>query len=640
MSNDYRLHLNFLPVVGDIPPFTVYRKLRVTSEPRPDRETACYSFAKGSDRDDRADFWVKANPTDGYELYVARAEENNALTRWALSLALKDSIRSKVPDGDFFIPEKGFIDEVALFMKRHPEGHEELVVQPYRLGETQQFGCLADFHFRKKDGVPFSRRIQQLSLMLDAQGRRNLNAYIDRYERIMAFLKARASIFSALHLPGAESTIGLKLEFEPLPARQLQSKMYVFGGGRQSRSQFTGLRDHGPLHSLEDSPRVLFMFREQDRGAARTLAIALRGVKGKEKFSFPGFQALFKSEFVIDGDPVVLPDLSDVSMKAALEAVKLRKAGGETFLPVLVIPEGDDNGYLAHKADFSHAGIPSQVCTLRVIQDEYALKWAIANIALQVFCKAGGQPWKVRPSSEPSLIIGISQSHKLKDVNRTRAVEKYFAFSVMTDNSGLFQSIQVLGDSGSQQEYLKQLRANLKAALLEGAQKFARVVVHTSFKLKREEIDAIQSTVNQFAQGPDGADCQFAVVKVNHMCRFFGVNRRVNSLVPYEGTTTRLGHREYLVWFEGIFPDKPTVTKAFPGPTHLEFLHVSDGARIGDADLLQDIVNLSGANWRGFNAKSAPVSVFYCHLVADLVHDFHERGLPLPQVQLIRPWFL
>ena len=120
------------------------------------------------------------------------------------------------------------------------------------------------------------------------------------------------------------------------------------------------------------------------------------------------------------------------------------------------------------------------------------------------------------------------------------------------------------------------------------------MVVHTSFKLKRDEIDAIQKTVNQFAQGPDGEDCLFAVVKVNHKCRFFGVNRRVNSLVPYEGTTIRLGHREHLVWFEGILPDKPTVTKAFPGPTHLEFLRVSDGAGISDADLLQDIVNLSG----------------------------------------------
>jgi hypothetical protein len=67
---------------------------------------------------------------------------------------------------------------------------------------------------------------------------------------------------------------------------------------------------------------------------------------------------------------------------------------------------------------------------------------------------------------------------------------------------------------------------------------------------------------------------------------------------------------------------------------------VSEEDSIGDEALLQDLINLSGANWRGFNAKSAPVSVFYCHLVADLVHDFQQGGLPLPQVQDIRPWFL
>src|SRR5208337_276872 len=374
--------------------------------------------------------------------------------------------------------------------------------------------------------------------------------------------------------------LDLQLEFEPLPARQLQSKTYVFGNGRQSRSQFTGLRDHGPLNPLEATPRILFMFRERDRAAARTLAMALRGMKGKEKFSFPGFQALFRSELVIDGAPIVLPDLTDTSMAAAVDKVKARKAHGEVLVPVLVLPDGEDNGYLAHKADFAHAGIPSQVCTLRVIQDEYSLKWAIANIALQVFCKAGGQPWKVRPTSEPTLIIGISQSHKVKELNNERTVERYFAFSVMTDNSGLFQRIQVLGEGGNQSDYLRQLRENLQATLSEGAEKFARVVVHTSFKLKREEIDAIQETVDTFAKGPDGSDCRFAVVKVNHKCRFFGVNRRVNSLVPYEGTSVRLGTREYLVWFEGIFPDKPTVTKAFPGPTHLQFLRISEGAGI------------------------------------------------------------
>src|SRR5262249_26716212 len=156
------------------------------------------------------------------------------------------------------------------------------------------------------------------------------------------------------------------------------------------------------------------------------------------------------------------------------------------------------------------------------------LKWAIANIALQIFCKAGGQPWKVRPTAERTLIIGISQSHKLRFEGAKTTIEKYFAFTVMTDNSGLFQRIQVLGEGGNQAQYIQQLRDNLRSILTQATDMFARIVVHTSFKLKRDEMDAIQRTVAE-AVSEYNNKCLFAVVKVNHKCRFFGVNRQVNS---------------------------------------------------------------------------------------------------------------
>ena len=116
----------------------------------------------------------------------------------------------------------------------------------------------------------------------------------------------------------------------------------------------------------------------------------------------------------------------------------------------------------------------------------------------------------------------------------------------------------------------------MKQILEENAGLFSRVVIHTSFKLKRAEMDAIQRTTQEIAAITDRSQCRFAVIKVNHRNRFFGTNRSVYSLVPFEGTQIRLGHHEYLVWFEGIFPERPSVTRAFPGPTHLQFLRISD----------------------------------------------------------------
>ena len=641
MSETYDIHLNFAPVVSPIPSFVVHRKLRNSpQEDRPSPTVKAYKLpAVPKDTEEWLSYWISTKPAPGFEPFTVAGDTNRDLTRHMLLLAVRESAAAKLAGTDFTVPEKDFIDEVSFTMARHSEGDELLVVQPYYLRATRQFGLLIDFHFRLAKDAAFTRRVQQLSLSLDKSFRRNLDYYADRTRKIRQFLDVRWAVIETLRLPGSETAIKVSKEFVSLRGSRLNSRTYIFGDKRESAGQFSGLREHGPLAPTPAPPTLLFVFREQDRQAARRLAAALKGTR--DRFGFPGFNALFRVEINVHHDPVVLPDLSDESMRQALARARDEALKSPNVIPVVILPATDDNGYLTQKALFSNAEIPTQVCTSRILQDEASLKWAIGNLALQIFCKAGGQPWKVRPSRpDRSLIIGISQSHKMKRTEEKAEIERYFAFSILLDNSGLFQQIHVLGEGDSQSDYLTQLRTSLKEVLASSAETFDRVVIHTSFKLKRIEMVAIEDAVRDVARSGGHGKCRFAVVKVNQRSRFFGVNRAVNSQVPYEATYVKLGPKEYLVWFEGIFPDKTTVTKAFAGPTHLQFIHVSKDAQIPDEDLLQDLVNLSGANWRGFNAKSTPVSVFYCRLVAELVRDFHEEGLPLPAVTDLRPWFL
>jgi hypothetical protein len=640
MPDQYQIRLNFLPVIGEVPPFRVYRRLRKDpAVPRPEGlDVRAYSLPLDASKpDERGHYWVGFEALEGFEKFIAQPEANNELTRWAIFKAVCEMASRKLRPDELWIPERGFLTEIHFEMRSYSEGKEELVVQPYRLKALQEFGLIADFHFRLAKGLPFSRRVQQLSLSLDKGFRRNFNYCADRLSKIYAFINERRAILTPLKIPGADRPMKIDLDFQAIPAERLRSRVYVFAGDRESRSQFMGLRDFGPLKRVETPPRLLFVFREIDRQAARTLAVALRGSRSKERFSFPGFESLFRTSVKIDAKPIIIPDFSVASMESALDRV--HREGG-TVIPVLVMPDEEDEGYLNHKAVFAHAGIATQVCTLGIIQDDRTLKWATANIALQIFCKAGGYPWKVRPTSERSLIIGISQSHKTHEIADRNVVEKHFAFSILTDSSGLFQKIQTLAEGEQESDYLLKLRESLRELLVANATKFSQVVIHTSFKLKHREIDAIKEAAQEVSTNIGAGGSRFAVVKVNHRNFFFGANRAVNSLVPFEGTRVKLGPGEYLVWFEGIFPDKVTVTKPFPGPTHLQFLRMSDEKAVGEEEVLQELVDLSGANWRGFNAKSAPVSVFYCHLVADLIHNFNERGLPLPAVEELRPWFL
>lgn len=641
---DYNIHLNFLPVEGALPQCLVYRRRCASGqEQRPEPRASAHRLpASPTDPGDWPRYWVLLNPAEGFEPFSFQPERNADLARRLLFDGLERSVRSLLGSQEYRFPTNTFVQEAQLVMARHPEGEELLVVHPYVLRAARRVGFLVDFHFRVGEGVQYSRRVQQLSLSLDSRFRRNLDYCVDRSSKIRRFVDKSWPIFESILLAGADTPLRVSRDFTAVRAERLRSKVYVFASGKESRSQFMGLREFGPLRGLEESPTLLFVFRERDREAARLLARSVRGLGRRGSYNFPGFHALFKTDVAIDPNPVILPDLSPHSMEHALgRAMSCRRSEGPV-LPVVVLPNTEDNGYFAHKAYFTNAGLPTQVCTLRVLQDEESLRWAVANLALQMFCKAGGWPWKVRPAAEHSLIIGISQSHKTKVVDGARRVERYFAFSVLSESSGLFREIQVLGDSPDRPAYIEGLRSNLSRVLRSNSSSFNRLVIHTSFRLRYEEIDAIRKAAGDVARSADGSNCRFAVVKVNHRNRFFGANRGVNSLVPFEATKVRLGPQEYLVWFEGIFPDKPNVTKAFPGPTHLQFLPVGDDPPrpAEEREMLQDLVNLSGANWRGFNAKSAPVSVFYCHLVADLVRDFHERGLPLPAVHDIRPWFL
>ncbi len=58
-------------------------------------------------------------------------------------------------------------------------------------------------------------------------------------------------------------------------------------------------------------------------------------------------------------------------------------------------------------------------------------------------------------------------------------------------------------------------------------------------------------------------------------------------------------------------------------------------------EYLQDVLNLSGANWRGFNAKSIPISIYYSQIIARYTEAFEKiDGYEENSISNDKPWFL
>ena len=205
----------------------------------------------------------------------------------------------------------------------------------------------------------------------------------------------------------------------------------------------------------------------------------------------------------------------------------------------------DFQPYYYLKYLFIRNELPLQAITIEKLKGYDGLKWAASNIALGIFSKLGGCPWKVKSSNDNCLIFGIGQAHrKAKNSNK---IEKYFSYSVCFNSSGVYRSIDILGNSTNNDSYLKELRTNIETVLKESIEKGTvdKCVIHLPFKIRKVEIKKILNCIDSFDDQID-----FQVIKINTINKYFGYSNNP-SKVPYESSLVQLGKNEYLIWFEG-----------------------------------------------------------------------------------------
>ena len=330
-TDTYKIHLNFLSINPQLRDFHVYRlKEDSVSGGLRHRDTRSYRLpVRHIDEKDWVSYWISMEQHDEMEEFCVTPTMNPYLTCEMLFWSLKSAANTILPDDKYRIVTS-FGKKINFIHTMHQEGNEELVVRPYFLRCTQQFGYLVDFHFRLRKGTSFSRKVQQLSLSLDKSYRRNLDYVSDRITKIRGLVKRTDQVFCSLKTPGGGSRINLMKHFSEVSADRLRTKVYCFSGNRESKGQYVGLQKFGPLTPLRDPLRLLFVFREQDRLEARRLAITLRKSDSRDRFSFPGFKYLFKQDVVIDRDPVVLPSLDRPAIEKALVRVKNSEGKGRS----------------------------------------------------------------------------------------------------------------------------------------------------------------------------------------------------------------------------------------------------------------------------------------------------------------------
>lgn len=624
------IRINFLPFIRQNFSVTVFR--RPMQDETYSSDFSYYTFIEEDNT--RKKYEVVDEETQGYEQFNVSTKIYHDVVSARVYKRLIEACQD-IPGYFIRRTEDKRNKRLHFEIESHPKGKKCIWIEPYYFKSQQLWGVILGFQFVVKDEFLLNKHTLDKDILiasgsLNSRGQSNLDFYLFKHTYLQKFIQELLPKINLKFAPKLQSELGQAESY------QLKSKEYIFKNGFSSSSSYYGLSKSEPLSSAIPNQLYDFIYREEDRDFAVTLLKGLRGETNPNTFS--GMEKLFKIPFpnsMIKGTP--MKSFSDEELENKIAEIK---SSGENVLPIIITAARkdvtDDRLYYTIKNKFTNAGIPCQVVTKDLIRNENAIKFSLANIGLQIFAKSGGTPWKMKPASAEYLIVGIGQSYNIERTEDGNTVEKNITYSILTDSSGIFKDIQVLSEGiESDESYWQKLASNI--AQLINISQSKKVVLHVPFRISKPKVlDKVSAII--------GEDVELSVLVINDKNDYFGFDYANNGLVPFEGSFVKLSKYEYLTWFEGIIPSNPKITKRFGNPLLVKFWYSNKPELLEDysyrENLLQDCVNLSGANWRGFKAKQLPVSIFYCQRIAEFIAKFREFHLAHVEINNLKPWFL
>ena len=407
---------------------------------------------------------------------------------------------------------------------------------------------------------------------------------------------------------------------------------------------YQGITRYGPFDASRvnlSSQSILFVFPESLRLLARKLVMALRdGYR-----TFPGFGQMFRLPFandqveslVITGD-FSTPSTAALSYREAIADWNSRSQHSDPKLALVLVPHSErwetERPYYEAKASFARLGIPTQMVTAELLQNDREFGWSVANIALAVFAKLGGIPWVVEsPAVDKDLIIGVGRA----DIRDQADLRRIFGYALSFTSNGVYRQTWSFTPAADEQTYLDRLEEAIRDALTSARdtdEPFQRLVIHLGKKTGWKEASAAKR-----AMASANISLPVALLRLDDSSLYDIADGRADTLAPPKGIAVRLGSRQILLQTEGLTP-----TGVPNGPLLLELDERSDVGPETLDDLASQAFRLAHANWRGFNARSQPVTLVYGELLARLVGYLEEVATWDPTLLRNdlrdRPWFL
>lgn len=434
-------------------------------------------------------------------------------------------------------------------------------------------------------------------------------------------------------------------------SRILQLPTCVFKGGvgrTGGDERFKGLRTFGPYDAagVPEFPRIMFVFPAEFTQLANQIYHGLKTGNNQ----FPGMKALFNINILKDN--VARATKFTTSGMSREKAAAAYGRAIQNFINdgyqadfALVICDKTQHGespspYYTSKAVLAANGIASQIVTTDLLSNANQLTWSLGNIGLQIFVKLGGHPWFVKPSpGAGDIVVGVGRSERID----ARGVStRVVGYTTCYTAGGILKSVEVFKPQIAFRDYLDGLESSVTQALRRVIGQDAqptRLVLHVPKTFSRAERERIESALNSIEHEEP---IQYVVLRVNDEHPFLLFDLSHQTMAPQSGISVELDSRNRILLLEGR-PMSGNMRKAPPGPLWVT-LQASSTSETHIDTLVQQIYELSVANWRGFNAKARPITTHYSKLIAEILSAAEGNDIvnAIAENERLRsvPWFI
>ncbi|MCM8808053.1 MAG: hypothetical protein NC926_08980 [Candidatus Omnitrophica bacterium] len=617
-ENIRKIALNFLPIDNQEFKFSIWCRIYRFGEEKWSEDIKKYKLP--NEKGEYQDYWISFKKfKDSCEKEIS-SDVNIDLTKYYLFQLLTTKLQEVNIKFEQIEKEKRFApNHLYIITEKTKFGKRTIRIEPYYLKIKKKFGFLIEYKFLKSPDVPFSREIQKISFSLDENYKSNVNYHIDKYNYIMNYIKQNFYKFSLIR-----NDIKILENLEELEGLTLKLRKYIFNKLQEDKSQFKGIMQYGPYKVSSTTVRYLYVYHEDHKYYVKDLINALNGdlyktFEGLEKLGLP-------RQNQENVDKIIIKSFHE-NPENFLSQIEINK----NTIIIAIFPEKEEEFYYKIKNYCLKRDLPLQTVHLETIIEENKLKWSVSGIALQIFTKLGNIPWIVKAENTNCLIVGIGQSITRSKDNKTI---RFLAYAVLLKSSGEFLAIEPLAYTDEKDEYMRKISEKI-AEILNEYSGYKKIVFHIPEKIKFSTIKKIEDVLKNNVS----KELEIHILKVNDNSKFFGYDLKNNSMIPYESSYIKLSDKEYLLWTEGLNYHNPTPQKRYSNPIHISFYY-SNQSNINYKSILQDILNLSGTNYRGFNAKSLPVSMFYPKLISNFYKHFKQYNLDLINEKKDKMWFL